>query len=149
MIVYRDIPFNEIAVIKYLWEKNKKYHEDISEFFGDDYASLNFDDRINAFCTYEKDNLKITIAEDSISDITLGYCISTFQGIEGQTHSLHVSEESRGLGIGKELMQRHLEWLRSSGCKDISITVAYENTNTIDFYKSLGFKLNTIEMKLK
>lgn len=46
-------------------------------------------------------------------------------------------------------MNRHMEWLKDNGCKIITITVSYENNNTIEFYKTLGFKPNTLEMRLK
>ncbi|MDF2882157.1 MAG: hypothetical protein K0R54_2714, partial [Clostridiaceae bacterium] len=33
MICCRDIPFSEISKIKGLWERNREYHENISEYF--------------------------------------------------------------------------------------------------------------------
>jgi ribosomal protein S18 acetylase RimI-like enzyme len=147
MICCRDIPFSEISKIKGLWEKNRQYHENISEYFGDLYRDLVFEERMSPFSSFDKEHIKITTAKDS--DKILGYAISTFEGNEGCIHSLHVAEDVRGLGIGKKLMDAHIDWLQKNGCKDISITVAVENVNTIEFYKNLGFKENTIEMKLK
>lgn len=147
MICCRDIPFNEISIIKELWEKNREYHENISENFGNLYADLVFEERMNHFSSFDNEHLKITAAQESENNI-LGYAISTFEENEGCIHSLHVAENYRGSGIGKELMNSHIDWLKENGCKDISITVAVENLNTIEFYKSLGFKENTIEMRL-
>ena len=149
MICYRDIQFSEVSIINELWEKNREYHENISEYFGYLYADLVFEERINPFSSFDKEHIKITVAEDSDNKILLGYSISTFEGNEGCIHSLHVSENVRGLGIGKKLMNNHISWLQKNGCKNISITVAVENVNTIEFYKNLGFKGNTIEMRLK
>lgn len=149
MVCLRDISFSQVSIIKDLWEKNRKYHENLSEFFGDLYSDLVFEERINSFSTFDKDHIKITLAEDTLNRNILGYCISTFEGIEGETQSLHVAEEIRGSGIGKSLMDSHIKWLKNNGCKDITITVASENTNTIEFYKTLGFKANTLEMRLK
>lgn len=148
MICCRDIPFSEISIIKGLWEKNREYHENISEHFGDLYEDLVFEERMNYFSSFDGQHLKITAAEDSDNNI-LGYAISAFEGNEGCIHSLHVAESYRGSGIGKKLMNSHIDWLQNNGCKDISITVAVENLNTIEFYKNLGFKENTIEMRLK
>jgi len=39
--------------------------------------------------------------------------------------------------------------MKNNGCTNITITVAFENENTIEFYRTLGFKENTIEMRLK
>jgi len=109
---------------------------------------LIFEERINSFSIFDKDHIKITLAQDSLNNV-IGYCISTYEGIDGETHSLHVDENIRGAGVGKELMNNHLKWLKNNGCKNISIVVAVENINTIEFYKTLGFKANTMEMKLK
>lgn len=148
MLRFRDIPFSEVSIIKGLWEKNREYHENISEYFGDIYSDLVFEERITPFSLFDKEHIKITVAEDS-DDKILGYSISTFEGDEGCIHSLHVAESVRGAGIGKSLMNSHISWLKKNGCKNISITVAVENINTIEFYKKLGFKANTLEMKLK
>lgn len=148
MICYRDIPFSEVSIINELWKKNREYHENISEYFGDLYKDLVFEERLNAFSSFDKEHIKITVAEDSDKK-TLGYSISAFEGNEGCIHSLHVAEKVRGSGIGKKLMNNHISWLQKNGCKNISITVAVENVKIIEFYKSLGFKENTIEMRLK
>ncbi len=148
MFHYRDIPFSDVSTIKCLWEKNREYHERLSKNFGGMYSNLIFEERINNFGAFDKDHIKITIAENSQDKEILGYCISTFNGVEGETHSLHVYDGVRGCGIGKSLMSSHIEWMKNNGCTNITITVAFENKNTIQFYRSLGFKENTIEMQL-
>lgn len=149
MVCYRDIPFNEVSIIKEVWERNRKFHEEISKFFSDLYSDIVFEERINEFSSFDKDNIKITLAEDAESCNLLGYCISTFEGNHGQPQTLHVVEEARGTGIGKELMNRHIEWLKNNGCEVITITVSYENNNTIEFYEAMGFRPNSLEMRLK
>ncbi|MCM1988947.1 GNAT family N-acetyltransferase [Oceanirhabdus seepicola] len=148
MVCYRDIPFSEVAIIKEVWERNRNFHEEISKSFKELYSDLVFEDRINVFSSFDKEHIKITLAEDEESCRLLGYCISTFEGNQGEPQTLHVVEEARGTGIGKELMNRHIEWLKNNGCEDINITVSYDNNNTIKFYESMGFKPNTIEMRL-
>lgn len=149
MINYRDIKFNEISIIKELWERNRKYHENISENFGSLYSNLIFEDRINSFSSFDENHIKITIAENKDDGKLLGYCISTFEGSRGEPQTLHVLKDARGNGIGRKLMEDHLKWLKVNGCSEITITVSYENYNTIEFYKSLGFSPNTIEMRMK
>lgn len=149
MIVYKDIKFNEISIIKDLWERNRKYHENISEHFGELYSNLIFEERINSFNIFDENHIKITIAENTENKTLLGYCISTFEEKIGEPQTLHVLDEARGKGIGKKLMQEHLGWLKNNGCEDITITVSHENYNTIEFYKTLGFMPNTLEMRLK
>jgi len=149
MVSYRDITFSEVSIIKDVWERNRKFHEEISRFFNFIYSDIVFEDRISGFSIFDKDHIKITLAEEVDSCKLLGYCISTFEGNHGQTQTLHVIEEVRGTGIGRALMNSHLEWLKSNGCDNITITVSYENQTAINFYHTLGFKPNTIQMRLK
>lgn len=149
MISYRDIPYSQISVIKDLWEKNRKYHENLSKHSGSIYSNIVFEDRMKPFGRFDKEHIKITVAENSSDRKILGYCISTYEGSEGETQSLHVAEEARGTGIGKNLINSHLKWMKDSGCKAVNITVSFENSNTIEFYRSLGFRENTIEMRLE
>jgi len=149
MISYRDVPYSQISVIKDLWDRNRKYHEDLSKHFGSIYSNLVFEDRMKPFGQFDKEHIKITIAENSHDKKIIGYCISTYEGSEGETQTLHVAEEARGTGIGKNLMNSHLKWMKDSGCTAVNITVAFENSNTIEFYRSLGFRENTIEMRLE
>lgn len=149
MVCYKDIQFGQISIIKDLWEKNREYHENLSEHFGYLYSNLVFEERMGPFDSFDADSIKITIAENSLDKRVLGYCLSAIERNEGQTHSLHVAEYARGLGIGKRLMGDHINWMKSRGCENIVITVSYENINTVEFYKTLGFKENTIEMRIK
>ncbi len=148
MICYRDIPFCEVALIKEAWERNRAFHEEISQFFGDLYAELVFEDRIQGFAAFEADTIKITVAQVSDGDAVVGFCISTLDGAFGEPHTLYVVDEVRRMGIGRELMHRHLAWLKESGCKLITITLACENRGTQDFYETLGFRPNLLHMRL-
>ncbi|WP_129596207.1 GNAT family N-acetyltransferase [Anaerophilus nitritogenes] len=75
--------------------------------------------------------------------------MSTFEGNHGQPQTLHVIEEARGRGIGKELMNRSIEWLKSNECEVIILTVSCENKYAIEFYQAMGFRPNTMEMRLQ
>lgn len=74
MIEILDIPFDKIEVIKNLWEKNRKYHEDSSEYFSEEYSYIYFEERMERFREFSKESLKITVAKDN--DDYIGYCIS-------------------------------------------------------------------------
>lgn len=149
MICYRDIPYGDVAIIKDVWERNRAFHEKISQYFGDLYSELVFEKRIKGFEAFDAEKIKITVAEESEGGAVLACCISTFEGRFGEPHTLHVVEEVRGMGIGKELMRRHVEWLKVNKCGAITVTVACENSKTIAFYESLGFMPNTLQMRLK
>ncbi|WP_425449624.1 GNAT family N-acetyltransferase [Dethiothermospora halolimnae] len=147
MVKYYDIPFEQIGGIKELWEKNRQYHENTSKHFKEIYQFIRFDEKAKSFSGFPKDKLKITVAEKDNQYV--GYCISTIRGDKGEVESLHVDSESRRMGIGRELMNRHIKWLREKSSKVIGVTVSQENDSTISFYKKLGFYPNTLYMQMK
>ncbi len=145
MYKFFDIKYNEVSLIKELWEKNRQYHEDTSEYFGKFYHSINFDDRIKVMAGFNEDTLKITVAKEN--DEYVGYCISTIVEGKGELESIHVSASKIGKGIGKELAIKHINWMKEKNCKVIGVTVLQENENAIHFYKSIGFYSNTLYMQ--
>ena len=147
MIELFDILYDEVELIKDLWEKNRRYHENISEYFKEVYRSMSFDQRIKAFSVFDEETMKITVAKGS--DGYIGYCISTIIDGKGEIESIHVDESNRGDGVGKRLVQRHLEWMNEKNCKVIGVTVSQENEATIGFYRKLGFFPNTLYMQQK
>lgn len=140
-----DISYDEIEVIKELWERNRQYHENTSEYFKESYLSINFEERMRAFGVFDSETMKITVAK--INDEYIGYCISTITNGKGELDSLHVKEANRGKGIGKKLSTKHIEWMREKNCKVIGVTVSQENESTIQFYRKLGFYPNTLYMQ--
>jgi len=145
MVEIFDVSFDRIEVIKNLWEKNRQYHENSSEYFSEAYRSICFDERIKDFGWFNEETLKITVAKDKGEYI--GYCISTIIECKGEMASLHVDESRRGIGVGKELVVEHLKWMKDSNCKVIGVTVSQENQHTISFYRKLGFYPNTLYMQ--
>lgn len=144
MYTYYDLSINQIDLIKNLWIKNKDYHSNISDYFRDNYGSLDFKGRFDSLSS--KTDYKITVAETNNNII--GYIISIINGKQGEHLSFHVLESARGKGIGKSLLKQHIEWLQQSGVEQIEISVSYENQNTINFYKANGFKPDVLKMYL-
>ncbi|HWR60850.1 MAG TPA: GNAT family N-acetyltransferase [Clostridia bacterium] len=142
-----DITYDEIDIIKDLWEKNREYHENTSEYFKEVYKGMNFDQRIKGFSVFDEGSIKITVAKDNGEYV--GYCISTAVDGKGEVESVHVEEGSRGAGIGGKLVKEHIEWMRHKNCSVIGVTVSQENTPTIGFYRKLGFFPNTLYMQQK
>ncbi|WP_432665282.1 GNAT family N-acetyltransferase [Wukongibacter baidiensis] len=142
-----DISYDEVEIIKNLWEKNRQYHENTSEYFKEAYRFINFDQRIKAFSVFSEETMKITVAKSNGKYV--GYCISTIADGKGELESLHVDESNRGKGIGKKLVVKHIDWMKEKSCKVIGVTVSQENESTISFYKKLGLYPNTLYMQLK
>ena len=145
MIELFDISYDEVEVIKGLWEKNRQYHENSSEYFKESYRTMRFDQRIKAFNVFDKETMKITVAKSN--EKYIGYCISTIIDGKGEIESLHVDESNRGKGIGEKLVRKHLEWMNENDCSVIGVTVSQENESAIGFYRKLGFYPNTLYMQ--
>ena len=64
----------------------------------------------------------------------------------GRVTELIVSKEYRGMHIGKQLLDRMKDHLKSIGCEKILITVFGYNENAIEFYKNNGFHIRVIDM---
>jgi ribosomal protein S18 acetylase RimI-like enzyme len=142
-----DISYAEVEIIKDLWEKNRRYHEKKSEYFKESYRSIRFAERIKVFSGYSEETMKISVVKNKGEYI--GYCISVIADGKGELETLHIDETSRGNGIGKRLVSRHIEWMNEKKCEVIGVTVSQENEPTIGFYKKLGFYPNTLYMQKK
>jgi len=147
MVEILDISYAEVGIIRDLWEKNRRYHEDNSEHFKESYGSIRFDERIKVFSGYSEGKIKISVVKDK--DKYIGYCISVIDGSKGELGTLHIDEAERGSGIGKRLVGKHIEWMNEKKCEEIGVTVSQENELAIGFYKKLGFYPNTLYMQKK
>lgn len=64
----------------------------------------------------------------------------------GRITELVVDKNYRGKGIGKELLIKMKEHLKSNGCEKIMIAVFGYNEGAIKFYKDNGFHVRMIDM---
>lgn len=109
-----DISYAEVGIIRDLWEKNRRYHEDNSEYFKELYGSIRFEERIKLFSGFTEETRKISVVKDK--DKYIGYCISIIDGSKGELGTLHIDEANRGNGIGKRLVGKHIEWMNEKKC---------------------------------
>lgn len=142
---YWDIGVDELHLIRDLWEQNRLYHEQTSEFFGPAYQQVRFEDRMRKFRALGDTLVRVTICRSDAR--VVGYCLSTAVDGVGELESIHVAHALRGSGIGQALAMRHLQWMREKGCQSIGVTVSQENRNTIRFYRKLGFYPNTLYLQ--
>lgn len=76
-------------------------------------------------------------SKDQFSDEMIGFI-----------YELYVTQEFRGKGISKHLMQRAIEHLKAEGYSEIRLAVFVEN-HAIHLYKQMGFSERNITMSLK
>lgn len=82
--------------------------------------------------------------EEKIVGISLYFFnYSTWKGKSLHLEDLIVSQAYRGAGLGKALLERTIEEAKSQNCGRIQWQVLDWNTSAIDFYKSMGARVET------
>lgn len=68
---------------------------------------------------------------------------------DAQVVNIAVSEKARGRGIGKLLLEKSLEYLKSSGAKEVRLEVRPDNEAAVKLYQTTGFVERGATMDLK
>ena len=147
MFSFVDIPISEYPLIKDLWIKNKQYHIDIETSFKQQYEMLVFESRMKKLFEDKEKEYKLSIVKDEQEIV--GYCISSIKENNGEILSIHVLEKLRNSGIGRKLMNEHIDWMKNKRCEKIGLYVSPNNEKTVKFYKSLGFEENLVYMEMR
>ena len=147
MIELLDIAKEQINCIRNLWEKLNRMHYEDSVYFEDHFASFAFEERKRAILALDGPDLKITVVKDGPR--FLGYCISSISDAKGEIDSLYLEDELRGRGIGKRLVDGHVDWMRDKGCSRIRAAVSFGHDAVVEFYHKMGFFERLVYFELK
>lgn len=132
--------FELLDLVKPLWEKLNKHHENNSNFFPEKYKKQTFETRKGKFLSDNNLDILIDLIKDNDKNIYIGYCISTInREMMGEIDSLFIEKEYREFGLGDSLMKRALSWLDRKNVKTKTIAVAEGNESVLEFYKKYGF----------
>ena len=69
----------------------------------------------------------------------VGYCLVMKKEPHNKLQVLYVLPDYQGLGVGKKLAKQGIEWLGTE--RDVALEVVSYNTDSIEFYKRLGFEI--------
>jgi diamine N-acetyltransferase len=142
-----DITKERINCIRNLWEKLNKLHYEDSVYFEEHYESFTFEGRIESVLRIDDESLKISIVKNGPR--YLGYCISSIDGKNGEIDSIYLEDELRGRGLGKELVNQHVKWMKGKGCSRIRVAVSYGHDPVNEFYHRMGFYERLVYFELK
>lgn len=124
--------------VEVLWKELNRIHETKSPYFRDDFSSFSFETRKrDLIAKSDRGNLRVTIASDREAR-TIGYCISSIEGREGEIESIFVAEESRRDGVGTKLIEDSLDWFHGNSVKRVKVSVVYGNEDVFEFYGKFG-----------
>ncbi|OGN89086.1 MAG: hypothetical protein A2158_03275 [Chloroflexi bacterium RBG_13_46_14] len=137
-----------IDIVASLWEKLNEHHGGISRHFSFDYPDRNWINRKNELL-HDADGgqLRIDLARDTDNGVLVGYCISSIKrdGL-GEIDSIFIESDYRRHGIGDNLINSALEWLKGRAVKKIIVQVLVGNEEAHPFYTRLGFLPRTMLM---
>lgn len=154
MIIEYDSKYDE--EIKILLEQLQQYLADIDKegynIVGEEYKEKYFEKTME---DVKKCDGKILLYKDN--EKIVGLIIGIVNNEEtkeydfnapkrGRITELIVDKEYRGKGIGKELLLKMKEYLKSNGCEKIMIAVFGYNESAIRFYKENGFHIRMLDM---
>ncbi|MER5478776.1 GNAT family acetyltransferase [Streptomyces sp. NPDC002734] len=69
----------------------------------------------------------------------VGTVMAGYDGHRGWINYLAVSDDRRGTGLGRSLVERAEAALTALGCPKVQLQVRLDNIGVIDFYERLGY----------
>jgi len=126
LIIRQAVPEDESSVVK-LWRAC-----DLVASYNDPEADFRFA-RAGA-CS------DVLVGEDETGRIS-GSVMVGHDGHRGWLYYVASNPNSRGSGIGQQMVQAAEEWLRQRGVVKAQLLVRETNTGVISFYEHLGFEV--------
>ena len=71
----------------------------------------------------------------------IGCFIGGYDGVRGWLYEVSVLREYRRKGVGARLVEEVTNQLRELGCIKVNLQVRANNAEVVNFYKTLGFKI--------
>ena len=154
MIIEYDSKYDEqikdllVQLQRYLADLDKEGYNIVGDGYRDKYFEKTLEEvkKCNGKILLYKDDEKIVglIVGIINNDETIRYDFKAPK--RGRITELVVGKEYRGKGIGKELLLKMKEYLKSNGCEKIMIAVFGYNESAIRFYKENGFHIRMLDM---
>jgi len=154
MIIEYDSKYDEqikdllVQLQQYLADMDKEGYNIVGDGYRDKYFEKTLEEvkKCNGKILLYKDDEKIVglIVGIINNDETIRYDFKAPK--RGRITELVVGKEYRGKGIGKELLLKMKEYLKSNGCEKIMIAVFGYNESAIRFYKENGFHIRMLDM---
>jgi ribosomal protein S18 acetylase RimI-like enzyme len=134
---------NEVLLdsIRLLWEGLNRHNFELSPYFRQYYADMNFEKRKAVLLKKAVSaELRVDIAMDIVTGQNVGYCVSSVDEEKtGEIESIFVVSDFRGFGIGDSLMKKALTWMEKKRAVAKIVEVAVGNEQVLCFYNRYGF----------
>ncbi len=154
MIIEYDSKYDEeikdllVQLQQYLADMDIEGYNIVGDGYRDKYFEKTLEEvkKCNGKILLYKDNEKIVglIVGIINNDDTIRYDFKAPK--RGRITELVVDKDYRGKGIGKKLLLKMKEHLKTNGCEKIMIAVFGYNESAIKFYKENGFHIRMLDM---
>jgi len=90
-----------------------------------------------------KDNTQVLLAAE-VDGKVMGYnsvsaSYELLNGVQARIEGLVVDESTRGLGLGRKLMERAEEWAKEKGSKSMKLPTNVKRIEAHKFYEKIGY----------
>lgn len=129
----------DIGIIGPLWEKLHEHNNALHKrYFGRE-LSEKWDHKSRELIKKAREyRIKFDVVKFGAEIV--GFCISGIdKHLQGEIVSIYVLPEFRGKGVGTELLNEHLGWLKQNKAASIFLYVHPCNIEAIRFYWRFGF----------
>jgi len=154
MIIEYDSKYDEeikdllVQLQQYLADMDIEGYNIVGDGYRDKYFEKTLEEvkKCNGKILLYKDNEKIVglIVGIINNDDTIRYDFKAPK--RGRITELVVDKDYRGKGIGKKILLKMKEQLKTNGCEKIMIAVFGYNESAIKFYKENGFHIRMLDM---
>jgi len=76
--------------------------------------------------------------------VIVATCMAGYEGHRGWINYLAVSPDAQRRRIASRMMEEAERLLRKAGCPKINLQIRSTNAQVIEFYKSIGFKIDEV-----
>jgi len=92
----------------------------------------------------------VAVSGEDVIGLTTAYLLPRVElaGYYSVVEDVFVKESERSKGIGKLIFEEVIKYLKTANAKNVVLCVANDNVKAQQFYERLGFKQDSVGMKL-
>ena len=127
--------------IKPLWERLNAMNVDRSLHFRERHRNLTFEERMRPVHRKAREGMaRVEVVLDG-AGAPIGYCVATIDSeYVGEVDSIYVDEGERDHGLGGDLLDSAIDWMRAFPVHRTFLSVTVGNIDAPRFYERHGFR---------
>ncbi len=131
-----------------LWLVHMEYISSIQTFKAPTATLEVFNESLDKFIT-KHNNAKLFVAKEEGKMVGFLQAGISSNKIYGLFSDLHVLEDYRQFGIGRQLIQNGLDWFTENNVEEVGLEVTGGNESALNFHIRNGFSISNYTLKMK